>query len=384
MKLHMNNSYRCWAEIDLGALRENLAWIRARIGPQVKIMTVVKADAYGHGLKEIAALLMQSGTDVFGVANLSEARNVRSVGRGWPILMLGACLPDEVESAVRDEIMPTISTLEEARWFSAAAVKFHKKVPAHVKVDTGMGRLGIEPGSVLELVREIQQLPQITVEGVFTHYAAVEDDAPFSKQQGQSFHRVAEELRSAGLHIPCLHANSSGALLWEKGTIFNLVRPGLLVYGVVPAGTRSLEAGLSRHFRPALSFKCRVSLVKDIPAGKTLSYGHTFCAPTPMRVATLTAGYGDGYLRAGSNRGQVLIQGRRCRILGRITMDQMIADVTGIDGVKMGDEVVLIGCQGAGQITVSEVAEWFGTIPWEVFTCITHRVPRLYNGIHAS
>jgi alanine racemase len=380
----MNNLYRCWAEIDLSALRENLAWIRARVGPQVKIMTVVKADAYGHGLKEIAALLMQSGTDVFGVANLSEARNVRSVGRGWPILMLGACLPDEVESAVRDEIMPTISTLEEARWFSAAAVKFGKKVPAHVKVDTGMGRLGVEPRHVLELVRGIQQLPGMGVEGVFTHYAAVEDDAPFSKKQGQAIRKVADELRAAGVKVPYLHANSSGALLWEKDTIFNLVRPGLLVYGVVPTGSRVMEAGLSQHFRAALSLKCRVSLVKDIPAGKTLSYGHTFCAPAPMRVATLTAGYGDGYLRAGSNRAQVLIQGRRCRILGRITMDQMMADVTGIAGVKMGDEAVLIGRQGAGQISVSEVAEWFGTIPWEVFTNITYRVPRLYNGIHAS
>ena len=380
----MNNLYRCWAEIDLSALRENLAWIRARVGPQVRIMTVVKADAYGHGLKEIAGLLMQSGTDVFGVANLSEARNVRSVGRGWPILMLGACLPDEVESAVRDEIMPTISTLEEARWFSAASVKFEKKVLAHVKVDTGMGRLGVEPGQAVELVRAIQRLPGLGVEGVFTHYAAVEEDALFSKKQAQAIQRVAEELRAAGLHVPCLHANSSGALLWEKETIFNLVRPGLLVYGVVPPGSRPMEAGLSQHFRPALSFKCRVSLVKDIPAGKMLSYGHTFCAPAPMRVATLTAGYGDGYLRVGSNRAQVLIQGRRCRVLGRITMDQMIADVTGMTGVQMGDEAVLIGRQGPAQISVSEVAEWFGTIPWEVFTNITYRVPRLYNGIHAS
>ncbi len=380
----MNNLYRCWAEIDLSALRENLAWIRARVGTKVKIMTVVKADAYGHGLKEIAAHLMQSGTDVFGVANLSEARNVRSVGQGWPVLMLGACLPDEVESAVQDEIMPTISTLEEARWFSKAAVKFGKTVHAHVKVDTGMGRLGVEPGRAVELVREIQQLPGMTVEGVFTHYAAVEDDAPFSKKQAQAIKKVADELRAAGLRVPYMHANSSGALLWEKETIFNLVRPGLLVYGVVPAGTRTLEPGLGQHFRPALSLKCRVSLVKDIPAGKTLSYGHTFCAPSPMRVATLTAGYGDGYLRVGSNKAQVLVQGRRCRILGRITMDQMMADVTGIEGVKMGDVAVLIGHQGAGQITASEVADWFGTIPWEVFTNITYRVPRLYNGTQAS
>jgi alanine racemase len=380
----MNNLYRCWAEIDLSALRENLAWIRARVGPQVKIMTVVKADAYGHGLKEIAALLMQSGTDVFGVANLSEARNVRSVGRGWPILMLGACLPDEVESAVRDEIMPTISTLEEARWFSEAAIQFGKTVRAHVKVDTGMGRLGVEPGRAVELVREIQQLPGMVVEGVFTHYAAVEDDAPFSKKQALAIQKVADELRAADLHVPYLHANSSGGLLWEEETIFNLVRPGLLVYGVVPAGSRVLEPGLSRHFRAALSLKCRVSLVKNIPAGKTLSYGHTFCAPSPMRVATLTAGYGDGYLRAGSNRAQVLIQGRRCRILGRITMDQMMADVTGIPGVQMGDVAALIGRQDTGEITVSEVAEWFGTIPWEVFTNITYRVPRLYNGTQAS
>ncbi len=380
----MNNLYRCWAEIDLSALRENLAWIRARVGPQVKIMTVVKADAYGHGLKEIAALLMQSGTDVFGVANLSEARNVRSVGRGWPILMLGACLPDEVDSAVRDEIMPTISTLEEAQWFSAAAVKFRKKVHAHLKVDTGMGRLGVEPGGALELVLEIKRLPGLEIEGVYTHYAAVEDDAPFSKKQAQAIHKVADELQAAGVNVPFMHANSSGGIIWEKETLFNLVRPGLLVYGVVPSGSRVMEEALSQHFRPALSLKCRVSLVKDIPKGKTLSYGHTFCAPSPMRVATLTAGYGDGYLRVGSNRSQVLIQGRRCRILGRITMDQMMVDVTGIDGVRMGDEAVLIGCQGEGKISVNEVAEWFGTIPWEVLTNITYRVPRLYNGIHAS
>ncbi len=376
--------HRCWAEVDFGALRENLAWIRHRVGPQVKIITVVKADAYGHGLKPIAALLMQSGTDIFGVANLAEARAIRSVGEGWPILMLGACLPGEVEGAVRDQVMPTISSLEEAERFSAAATKLGKRAAVHVKVDTGMGRLGVRPEAACELIERVRQLPGITLQGLYTHFSSVEDDAAFSQRQTCLFAQLLTELSDRQIPVPLVHANNSGALLLERQSIYNTIRPGLLVYGVVPPARRRIASELKDHLQPALTWKCRVSLVKEIAPGVPLSYGGTFVAPKKMRVATLTAGYGDGYLRAGSNRAQVLIGGERCPVLGRITMDQMIADVSRVSQVRAGDEVVLIGRQGTRQITANELADWCGTIPWEVFTNITYRVPRIYRGGQAA
>ena len=380
----MKTSYRCWAEVDLSALRENLAWLRDRIGPDVKIMTVVKADAYGHGLKQIAALLMQSGTDIFGVANLAEARSIRSVGKGWPILMLGACLPDEVETAVRDDVMPTISTFEEAQWFSQTAIKLHKTVEAHLKVDTGMGRLGVAADQALELITRMLSLPDFKLQGIYTHYATVEDNAEVTRRQARQFRQLMTQLQQAGIHVPLVHANSSGGLVYEPDTVFNLVRPGLLVYGIVAPASRQPSSPWPTHLRAALSFKCRVSLVKDIPKGKALSYGHTFQAPRPMRVATLTAGYGDGYLRSGSNRASVLVGGQRCPVLGNITMDQMIVDVGRAPQARAGDEAVLIGCQGSAEITAVELAAWCHTIPWEILTCITYRVPRLYLGGHAA
>ncbi len=380
----MKDSFRCWAEVDLDALRGNLAWIRHRVGPQVKIMTVVKADAYGHGLKQTAALLMQSGTDIFGVANLAEARAIHSVGQGWPVLMLGACLPGEVGSAVLDGVRPTISTPDEAKWFSRAAVKLNKLVHAHIKVDTGMGRLGVSPGQTRELLVGMRQLPGIEVEGLYTHYSSVEDDARFSRSQRKQFEKLLGELAREGIRVPLIHANNSGALLHEPDTLFNLVRPGLLVYGIVPPGRRRVGSILRNHLRPALSLKSRVSLVKEISRGTSLSYGRTFVAPRAMRVATLTAGYGDGYLRAASNRARVLVGGRRCAVLGRVTMDQMMVDVSRVTNVRPGDEAVLIGDQGREAISAGDLAAWCGTVAWEVLTSISYRVPRIYRGGQAA
>ena len=380
----MNTSHRCWAEVDLNALRGNLAWLRHRVGPGVKILTVVKADAYGHGLKQIAALLMQSGTDIFGVANLAEAHAVRSVGKGWPVLMLGALLPDEIETAVRDGVRPTLSSIEEATNINSAALRLKKLVAVHLKVDTGMGRLGIGFRGAMKLIHEVQKLPGLSLEGLYTHYASAEDDAAFSQQQATAFHQITQAAAKAGIHIPLIHANNSAALLHQPDTTFSLVRPGLLVYGILPEGMRADVSALRKFFQPALSWKCRVGFVKEIPKGTSLSYGRTFIAPRKMRVATLTAGYGDGYLRAGSNRAEVLIQGKRCRVVGRITMDQTLVDVSKVSAVKPGDESVLIGAQGKDAITATELAGWCGTIPWEVLTAITYRVPRIYRGSQAS
>lgn len=380
----MKITYRCWAEIDLDALRENLTWIRHRVGPDVRILTVVKADAYGHGLKQIAALLMQSGTDVFGVANLAEARMIHNVGRGWPVLLLGPCLPCEVESAVADGVAVTLSSLAEARRFSRAARRLRKTARVHVKVDTGMGRLGVPAEEAPDLVRQLGRLPGIEMEGIYTHYSSVEDDPAFSRSQRVRFERALRDLDRQGFPVRWIHANNSAALLHEPGTAFNLVRPGLLVYGVAPPGRRPVRAPWLGRLRPALSLHCRVGFVKSIAPGTPLSYGRAFVATRRMRVATLTAGYGDGYLRAAGNRARVLIAGRRCRVLGRVTMDQMIVDVTGVKGVRAGDEVVLIGRQGRHAITASDLAGWCGTVPWEVLTAISYRVPRLYRGSHAA
>jgi alanine racemase len=376
--------YRCWAEVDLAALRENLLWIRHRVGDSVKIMTVVKADAYGHGLKQIAALLMQSGTDVFGVANLAEAMGIRSVGRGWPVVMLGACLPDEIEAAVRDDITPTISSFAEAERISTAAGKLRKIAAIQVKVDTGMGRLGVLPGNAIKLLRAIQSLPNLTLQGLYTHFASVEDNAHFSGKQRRTFLRVVNAARRAGISIPLIHANNSGGLLHEPSTIFNMVRPGLLVYGVVPPGERDPDGVLRENLRPAMAFKTRVALVREIQKNTPVSYGGTFIAPRRMRIAVLAAGYGDGFPRAGSNRAEVLLHGRRCRVLGRITMDQTIVDASETPVLQPGDEAVFFGKQNGNEIRASELASWCGTIPWEILTTITYRVPRVYLGASAS
>jgi alanine racemase len=380
----MKPEYRCWAEIDLEALRQNLGWIRSQVGPNVKILTVVKADAYGHGLKQIATLLMQSGTDIFGVANLTEAHNIRLIGRGWPILMLGACLPNEVELAIKENVMPTISSYTEAETFSTAAMRNRKQIPIHVKVDTGMGRLGLPISDALRIIQEIIKLPGLQLEGLYTHYSSAEDDEPFTKTQSKAFKELVQCLLSQNIKIPYIHANNSAGVILEPDTYYNLVRPGLLVYGIIPPGSRTKKLFLQKHLKPVMSFKCRVGLVKEVPKGTPISYGHKYICDSSKKLAVITAGYGDGYMRAGFGKAHVLIRGERCPVLGTITMDQMIVDVSHINEVKPGDEVVLFGSQDKESITVNEVAQWFNTIPWEVFTAITYRVPRIYHGSQAS
>ena len=377
----MSFPHRCWAEIDLDALRNNLAWLRHRIGSGNRILTVVKADAYGHGLRQIAALLMQSGTDVFGVANLDEARDIRAVGRGWPILMLGACLPGETDRAIKDNVMPTLSSLEEARRFSKAAKKLNKTVRAQIKVDTGMGRLGVPTSDAPQLIQVATKLPHLEINGLYTHYASAEDNASFSRRQRQAFRQLVQSLDQ---DLDYLHANNSAALLHEPDSIYNLSPPGPVSVRRTPAGPPPRTGCFEKNLQTALTWKCRVSFLKTISKGTPLSYGQRFTASRKMRVATLTAGYGDGYLSSGSGQARVLIGGKRCAVLGRITMDQMLVDVSCVPGVQCGDEAVLIGSQGRQTITANQLAEWAGTIPWETLTAITHRVPRLYRGGQAA
>ena len=379
-------SYRCWVEVSFEALRNNLAWIRSRVGPRVKIMAVVKADAYGHGLPQIAAALMRGGVDIFGVANLAEALGIRAVGAGWPILLLGSSLPQEVESIVRHNIMPTISSLEEARLFEREAARQNKRLPIHIKLDTGMGRLGFWHEEAVAPIRRIASMPHLRLQGLYTHFPSAEDDMPFSLAQIDSFRSVVRTLRNSSppVRMPLLHADNSAGLINIHGqrrqfaSLFNVVRPGLLMYGIVPPGVSS-----NAPLQHTLAFKSRVSFLKRIEAGRSVSYGRAFVAERAIRVAVIAAGYADGYSRDLTDRAQVLIRGRRCRVLGKVTMDQTMVDVNdpALRDLRVGEEVVLMGRQGRDEISVTQLASWAGTIPWEVLTSITKRVPRVYVGV---
>ena len=373
--------YRCWVEVDLNALRHNVAAIRRRIGPTAKLMAVVKADAYGHGLAQVASTLMQCGADAFGVATLSEALVIRQVGgAGWPILLFGSALPFEVSKIVEQNIMPTISNLDEARLLEEEARRQNKQLPVQIEIDTGMGRVGIWHEDAAKHVLAIGDYNNLQIAGLYTHFPSADENPEETRRELTVFLNVADALAGAGLKIPLLHAANSAAVLNFPEAVLDLVRTGLLLYGICPT------TGHVRDFLPLLSFKARVAFVKGVEKGRSISYGQTFVAGRPMRIATIAAGYADGFSRYLSNKADVLVGGQRCPVVGRVTMDQIMVDVTGVPAVECGDEAVFIGRQGAAEITASEVARWEETIPWEVLCGITKtaRVPRVYLGASAA
>ncbi|MGD1020323.1 MAG: alanine racemase [Verrucomicrobiia bacterium] len=373
--------YRCWVEVDLDALRHNVAAIRRRIGPTVKLMAVVKADAYGHGLAQVASTLMQCGVDAFAVANLSEALRLRQIGgTGWPILLFGSALPFEVAKMTEQDITPTISTVDEARLFDEEAHRRGKTVDAHIEIDTGMGRVGFWYEDAVKTILPIAGLRHVRIAGLYTHFPSADENLDVTRRELGFFQKAVLELASEGIKIPLLHTANSAAVLRLPKSHLTMVRPGLLLYGICPT-----KAPLG-EFRPVLSFKARVAYVKGVAAGRTVSYGQTFTAKKPMRIATVTAGYADGFSRHLSNKADVLVGGKRCPVVGRVTMDQIMVDVTRVPHVQCGDEVVFIGQQGNARVTASEMACWEDTIPWEVLCGITKsaRVPRIYRGVAAA
>ncbi|HVM61560.1 MAG TPA: alanine racemase [Verrucomicrobiae bacterium] len=373
--------YRCWVEVDLDALRHNVAAIRRRIGSEVKLMAVVKADAYGHGLAQVGSTLMQCGVDAFAVAHLSEALVLRQIGgTGWPILLFGSALPFEVAKMVEQSITPTISALDEAGLFEDEARRRGKTVDVHVEVDTGMGRVGFWHEDAIGAILQIAKLPHLRIAGLYTHFPSADENLEETRRELGIFQKIIQIVGSDGVLIPFIHTSNSAALVRVKESHLTMVRPGLLLYGICPTEVASGE------FRPLLSFKARVAYVKDVAAGRTISYGQTFLAERPMRIATVTAGYADGFSRHLSNKAEVLAGGKRCRVVGRVTMDQIMVDVTQVPDVQCGDEVVLIGDQGTARITASDVARWEDTIPWEVLCGITKnaRVARVYRGAAAA
>jgi alanine racemase len=368
---------RCWAEIDLAALERNLRLIRASLPPHMRYVAVVKADAYGHGLPQTVARLMHAGADLFAVANVSEAEAIRELGPGWPILLLSPLLPEEDRYLAELDLAATVSTEDEVARFEAVGHAAGQPVSVHLKIDTGMGRLGVWHERAPELYLKIRNASHVRLAGVFTHFASPDDDPVFTSEQRRRFLAVLQGCEGLPLNDIFIHAdNSAGIETLPGGSPFNAVRVGLLQFGVLPH-PNSLLAQV--HTEPVFSFHTRVGIVKDLPRGTGISYGRTHTLQRDSRVAVLTAGYGDGLPRAASNRAQVLVRGRRCPVLGRVTMDQTVVDVTDVPGVESGEEVVLVGRQQGVEISLSEFSRWADTIPWETLCSVTKRVPRIYK-----
>ncbi|MDP1580274.1 MAG: alanine racemase [Candidatus Didemnitutus sp.] len=370
---------RCWAEIDLAALERNLKLIRASLPPHIRYVAVVKADAYGHGLPHTAARLMHAGADLFAVANLAEAMTIRELSADWPILLLGATLPEEARYLAEYDLAATVSDLPEVARLNAIGQTAGKPIAVHLKIDTGMGRLGVWHEQAQALYAAIRAAPGLQLTGVFTHFASADDNPEFTALQRRLFLAALQSFPDLDPASLFLHADNSAGLETTpgEGSLFNAVRVGLLQFGVLPH-PHSLLARV--HTEPVFSFHTRVGLVKSLPRGTSISYGRTYQLRTDARVAVLTAGYADGLARACSNRGAVLIRGQRCPILGRVCMDQSIVDLTTVtDEIVSGEPVVLVGKQGAAEIALGEFSAWAGTIPWETLTSVTKRVTRIYK-----
>ncbi len=370
---------RCWAEIDLAALERNLRLIRASLPAHIRYVAVVKADAYGHGLQQVAARLMHAGADLFAVANVAEAAQLRELGPGWPILVLSPLLPDEDRYVAEYDLAATVSTEDEVSRLGAAGRAAGRPIPVHLKIDTGMGRLGVWHEEAPALARSISASPHLRLAGVYTHFASPDDDSPFTEEQRRRFLAAlgACGLTGAAAQGLFIHADNSAGLETMPGkSPFNAVRIGLLQFGVLPHPGSFLA---QVRTEPVFSFRTRVGIVKRLPAGTTVSYGRTRTLARESRVAVLCAGYGDGIPRSVSNRASVLVRGVRCPVLGRVTMDQTVVDTTDVPGVACGDEAVIVGRQGADEITVGEFSRWADTIPWETLCSVTKRVPRVYR-----
>lgn len=355
-----------WAEIDADALVSNLRRLRRKAG-RAKLMFVVKANAYGHGAA-LCALAAQRAraADWLGVSSVEEGVALREAGARLPILVLGSLYPFEsVLAAVAHRLTPMVASVDAARRVAEAASRLQRRVDCHVKVDTGMGRVGASPEAALDVVRRLAGIRAVRVQGLFTHLACAEGDAAFTRGQLARFRAVVGALAREGLRPPIVHAANSACLLRHPESRWDLVRPGLAAYGLMPG------------FRPVLSLKTKIVFLKTVPKGATVSYGATWRARRATRIATVPAGYGDGYARALSNKARVLVNGRACPLVGRVTMDQFMVDVSDAPLARVGDDVTLIGRQGREEISAAELAALCGTIPYETVTALSARVPRV-------
>ncbi|TAM83820.1 MAG: alanine racemase [Acidobacteria bacterium] len=381
MKTNTQNLLRpTWAEISLPRLRRNFDYVR-RVAGLRRVMAVVKADAYGHGAVTIAKTLAAAGAEWFGVATVEEALELRAAGIEQPVLLLGGLYMSDPAHLIEYRLTPTLSSTARLDTYSECARRFGKPIGFHLKVDTGMGRLGLPPDRLQVFVDHYRELPGLDMKGLFTHLASAEDlVASQTEDQAASFKKVVRQVRELGINPEWLHVANSAALVAGWPLTENMVRVGALLYGyclplMLPPGRQGPELP---QVEPILTLKSRVVFLKDVPSGTPLGYGAAFHTRRRSRIATAPVGYADGLSRALSNRGRAIVRGRVARIVGNISMDLTLLDVTDVPGVDIGDEIILLGQSDHCSITALEIADLVGTVPYEILCSIGKRVPRIY------
>ncbi len=374
----MTNYERVVAEIDLDAFDFNIKSIRKKLDKRVKMVGVVKADGYGHGALELAKVLEENGLEWFAVSNVDEGVQLRIHGFKEHILNLGYAPKGRYEDLIRHEIDQTVYDYADAKALSDMAESMQKKARVHIKIDSGMGRLGFRPGEAsIQTILEISKLPGLDVTGMFTHLAnADEDDKSFALLQKERFVEVQKELEERGFRPPFIHCYNSAAIVEFDDAFYDLARPGIILYGFYKEDMTPYKDKI--EIKPVMSLKSHLSFVKEVEAGVPIGYGCTYVTDKTTRVATIPVGYADGYSRSMNKGGRVLVNGEYAPIIGRVCMDQMMVDVTNIPEAKEDDEVVLIGRQKDKEITMFEVARIIGTIVNEVVCMFSKRVPRVY------
>ncbi|WP_069999468.1 alanine racemase [Cellulosilyticum sp. I15G10I2] len=368
---------RVVAEVSTSAIRHNYRQIRNIIPSHTEMMAIVKADGYGHGAIEVSGILQQEGVNRFAVAIAAEGEELRHSGIISPILVLGYTPRADIKTLIENDLTQTVFSYDMAKYISDEAVILNKTVNIHIKVDTGMGRIGFfaSPQSIEEIKR-IADLPNINMEGIFTHFStADEEDTTYSKNQWSIFEGFLKELNQVGIDLPTIHAANSAATMCHKYAHLNVVRPGIILYGYYPSGYLQDKV---IALRPAMTLKSQVVHVKELPEGHYVGYGRKYYTHQKTKIATIPIGYADGYSRRLSNKGRVLIRGEYAQIVGSICMDQFMVDVSHIKDVRVEDEVVIFGKQGNNSIRVEEIAEQLDTINYEIMCMIGKRVPRLY------
>jgi len=361
--------------IDLDALRWNLRQVKAKVGPTVKILSMVKANAYGHGAPAVAKALADEDAYAFGVATLEEAIELRQAGIHQPILVVTGVYLEQLGQFIEHRLTAVAHDLEAVKFLDQAAQGRGAALNVHIKIDTGMGRLGFLPAEIHSWLPSLKMLKALKIEGVFSHFSRAESvQGDYTQKQLRIFQDVVARLRSQGVAPPLTHLANSAATITLPEAYFDMVRPGIMLYGPYPSPAMMSQIEL----KPVLSWKTRITQLKKVPCGTSISYGQTFVTQRESFIATLPVGYADGYQRLLSNRGEVLVRGNRAPVAGTVCMDLTMVDVTDIAGVQPGDEVVLLGRQGDQEITADDLAGWTNTISYEILTSISARVPRIY------
>lgn len=364
-----------WAEIDLAAIRHNYRRLQRLARLQgAGLLPVIKADAYGHGMLPIAAALQSLGARLFGVSDLAEGTALRESGFKSTILLLESPLPSFAGDVVAHNLTPAVSSRPLAVALNACARRLDRRLNIHVKIDTGMGRLGVWHEEAAALIRRIAELPHLKIDGIFTHFPLADRDRKFTQTQIRNFSDLLDSLGTIREGISYVHAANSMGLSGYNIPFLNLARPGLMLYGLYP--TEAIKKKI--RLKPAMSVKTRVLYVKPLSKGRGVSYGHTFVARKNMTAATLAIGYSDGYFRCVSNKSSVIIRGQRCPVIGNVTMDQIVVDVSKVKSVNVGDQAVVLGKDSGKEISAEELAGCAGTINYEIVCNLGNRLPRRY------